>query len=207
MKNIKSVIFTALFVNYHLLSMDFYSQLPDSILVFPAGSADYERKVSGKENSANYVWSQQKISSWAHAQGFDITEDSPAGGYQYNRGLVFYPPGVRFTLQTPVGMRADKQSYGWTLYLDMGFLKKLQRSKELSTDFKYYSNILRYDILVDGIKYKSVEIGFNHTVESPLKIYIPYVRDPSGSLVVEIVMKNHPDQFAVLYDAFLAIDQ
>lgn len=178
--------------------------LPENVFAFPFGSEDYRHKVIyGLENST--IWSENKIKAWSEAQGFSVTEDQPDGGYQYRRGIVFHPPGLGFTLSTPVSQRAQLQRYGWKLVLDLGVFYSPPFEDTLSTDFKHYENILRYEIWIDNLYFQTVEIGYGVSVKTPVVIEVPYVRDPDGQVRIELRMKNHPSNFGILYDAFLAL--
>ena len=178
--------------------------LPENVLSFPFGSEDYRHKITyGLDNSV--VWSEKKIMAWATAQGFSVTEDQPDGGYQYRRGIIFHSPGLGFNLITSVSQRGDNQRNGWKLVLDLGVFYSPPFEDTLSTDFKHYENILRYEVWIDNIYYKTVEIGYGVSLKSPLTIEIPYIRDSSGVVRVELRMKNHPTNFGILYDAFLTL--
>lgn len=178
--------------------------LPDYLLAFPFGSRDHERKII-KSGPDPVIWTQRKVNSWARGQGFAISQDSPDGGYRFGRAMLFYPPGVTFTLRASITEKADYSAHGWFLVLDMGFLQSEKSLKILSSDFRYYENILRYEILIDHISYKTVEIGYGVTELSPIRIAIPYIRDRAGNVLIEIRMKNHPNLFGVIYDAYLTM--
>ena len=178
--------------------------LPENVLAFPFGSEDYKRKIE-EGLGKSFIWSEKKIMAWAQGQGFTITEDSPDGGYQYNRGIVFHAPGLNFVLTAPMSPRGDQQPFGWKLILDFGVFYSHPFEENLSTDFKNYRNILRYEIWIDDIYYQTIEIGYGINVKSPISIEIPYIRDPSGQIHVNIRMKNHPANFGILYDAFLSL--
>ncbi|MDH4262556.1 MAG: hypothetical protein OEV78_05855 [Spirochaetia bacterium] len=178
--------------------------LPESVLAFPFGNEDYKHKITyGLENAV--IWSEKKIMAWCTAQGFSVTEDQPDGGYQYRRGIIFHPPGLGFNLTSSISQRGDDQRNGWKLVLDLGAFYSPPFEETLSTDFKHYENILRYEIWIDNIYYKTVEIGYGVSLKTPLTIEIPYIRDTSGVVRVELRMKNHPSNFGILYDAYLTL--
>ncbi|MDH4198917.1 MAG: hypothetical protein OEV66_00910 [Spirochaetia bacterium] len=178
--------------------------LPENVLAFPFGSEDYKSKIyMGLESSR--IWSQEKIASWAQSNGFSVTQDAPDGGYQYQRGIIFHSPGLGFVLSAPVTMRGERQSRGWKLALDFGFLFSSPDEEVLSSDFKYYQNILRFEIWIDKIYFQTIEIGYGVTRSLPVEIEIPYIHDESGKLNIELRMKNHPANFGILYDAFLTL--
>jgi len=179
--------------------------LPPHLIAFPEGDESYLSRINfnGQEP---VVWSVRKLEAWAQAQGYSITSDSSEGGYQFGRGLVFRSPGISYRLTAPVTARGVRQRYGWTLVIDMGLLKPAQKSRILSSDYSYYPNILRYDIYVDRVFQKTIEIGYGVTEKSPVKIYIPYIRSSSKTVLVEIRLNNHPANFAVLYDSYLTIE-
>lgn len=175
--------------------------LPPEVIAFPFNSQEYiHRAVSiSKEN---YVWSQKRLQSWARGQGFQVTTDSPEGGYQFQRALLFYAPGFAFRLKAPQGGR-EFDPYGWELVIDMALLEPREGGRTLSSDFRYYENILRYEIFIDHIHYKTIEIGYGKSEHSPIVVPVPYVRDAEGIVQVEIRIKNHPNSFGMIYDAFL----
>lgn len=180
------------------------NRMPNDVLCFPPFTQDYLRKIYG-HNGHYEIWSQRQISRWAQAQGFRITTDKSNGGYRFQYAMVFYAPGLHFQLVTPADANGDKPSpFGWKLTLDMGFLEAAPKQKILSSDFKFYQNILRYKIIIDGIEYRTIEIGFGKTSVSPITIAIPYIRNKEGKVNVEIRLANHPSNFAVLYDAYLS---
>lgn len=178
--------------------------LPESVLAFPFGSEDYKKRIEGGLEKA-FIWSEKKLMAWTQGQGFMVTKDHPDGGVQYHRGIIFHPPGLDFVLKTPISPRGDKQQYGWKLVLDLGVFHAHPFEEALSTDFKYYENIIRYEIYIDNIYYKTVEIGYGISLESPVNIEIPYVRDLSGLVHISLRMKYHPANFGILYDAFLTL--
>jgi hypothetical protein len=189
---------------YHINGQVNDDILPENVLAFPFGSEDYRHKItSGLEKAT--IWSEKKITAWAAGQGFTVTQDQPDGGYQFHYGIVFHPPGLGFTLVTPVSPRGDEQRHGWKLVLDLGAFFSPPFEDTLSTDFKHYENILRYEIWIDNIYYQTVEMGYGVSIKTPLSIEIPYVRDPSREVRVELRMKNHPTNFGILYDAYLTL--
>lgn len=177
-----------------------YNRMPDDVLCFPSFSQDYRRKIESPIGHYE-IWNEKAITRWAHAQGFSVSQDHADGGYQYKYGMIFYAPGLTFHLSVP---KSSLSLYGWKLILDMGFLQQSSRTQRLSNDFHNYENILRYNIYIDGIKYKTIEIGYGVSLNSPLEIPIPYIRNKSGKVTVRIELANHPNNFAILYDAFLA---
>jgi len=189
--------------------LNLYSQvdpdiLPEHVLAFPFGSEDYRQKITSDQEKAT-IWSEEKIMAWAKGQGFTVTTDQPDGGYQFRRGIVFHPPGLGFNLSTHLSPRGDQQRYGWKLVLDFGVFYPTPFEETLSTDFKYYENIIRYEIWIDNIYFQTVEMGYGITMKTPLVINIPYIRDDSGQVRIELRMKNHPDNFGILYDAYLTL--
>jgi hypothetical protein len=178
--------------------------LPLNLLAFPFGSQDYLQKITTNPEYLK-VWSEKRIMAWAQEQGFFITEDSPEGGYQYKRGLIVKSPGLDFVLSAPVTARAESQAYGWKLVLDLGALYSPSFENRLTSNFNNYENILRYDIYIDDIYYKTIEMGYGISSPTPVIIEIPYIRDISGNVYVSIKLKNHPANFAVIYDAFLTL--
>lgn len=180
-----------------------HNKMPNEALVFPSFSQDYLRKL--KTPQGHYeIWSEQAIVDWAHAQGFSVTRDHPAGGYQYKFGAIFYAPGLEFYLATPKNSLGEPASpVGWSLVLDLGVLRSSNRLEKLSSDFHNYNNILRYTIYIEGIEYRTIEFGYGKTVTSPVEIPIPFIRNTSGRLKIEIKLANHPTNFGILYDAFL----
>ena len=183
---------------------DLNRSLPQDVLAFPYASEDYKSKIVNVEDTQ--IWSQKKLNKWAHSQGFLITEDSDDGGYQFGRGLVFYSPGISFRLVKRVDHRAGDHDFGWTLVLDMALIhQKKIRSMAYNKRF-IYKNILRYEVWIDGIYYKTIEVGYNQTNRSPVKIHIPYIRDESGNVAIQIKMKNNPRNFGILYDAYLKLN-
>jgi len=181
-----------------------FETLPSTVIAFPFGIEDYKSKIIEVGNY--YIWSSKKLESWADAQGYKITTDSPVGGYQYNRGLVFFSPGLIFQLKKHVNQRATDRNSGWTLVLDMGMIRKKTLLETQNISNIGYENIIRYEIFIDGIFYKKVEIGYNQNEKSPIRIHIPYIRDDEGDVTVELRLKNHPKNFGILYDAFLELN-
>lgn len=176
--------------------------LPEHILCFPWFSVDYKRKI--KTNNKKYeIHDEKKIVSWAKAQGFEITRDSGAGELKHKRGVIFFPPKLEYELYIPKNDFDELEYFGWSLILDMGFLKSDNMPPYLSTDYVYSENMQRYEIYIDGILYKEIELGFGKTHNSPVEIYIPFVRDKEGKITVEIKIPHSANSFGILYDAFL----
>ena len=192
--------------SYHLsaekvISKSYASHsLPKHVLVFPKLSADHRHKILAS-SGVYKIWEQKKINAWAKSQGFDVTQDTPADNWQFRRAAVFQPPGMQFQLQIDTTEKQNR--LGWVLFLDMGFLKKDTNKAVISTNFKNYSNILRYEIFIDYIHFKTIEIGYGKTLASPLKLRLPFVRDRDGRILIDIKLANHADNFGILYDAFL----
>lgn len=179
------------------------NKMPNEVLVFPSFSQDYLRKLKTPEGHYE-IWSEQAIVDWAHAQGFSVSRDHPAGGHQYKFGIVFYAPGLEFYLQTPKNLLHESASpVGWSLILDLGVLQPSNRLQKLSSDFHNYKNILRYTIFIEDIEYQTITIGYGKTITSPVQIDIPFIRNKSGKIKIEIKLANHPTNFGILYDAFL----
>lgn len=176
-----------------------YNRMPDDVLCFPSFSQDYIRKIESPVGHYE-IWSEKAITRWAHAQGFSVSPDHTDGGYQYKYGMIFYSPGLTFHLSIP---KSSLSLHGWKLILDMGFLRESARIQQLSNDFHNYENILRYEVYIDGIKYQTIELGYGISRTSPMEIPIPYIRNKSGKVTVQIKLANHPHNFAILYDAFL----
>jgi len=185
-------------------SMELYQSLPGDVLAFPFASDDYINKIFNVEGTQ--IWSQKRLNKWAHAQGFDITEDSDDGGYQFGRALVFYSPGITFRLVKRVDHRAGDHDFGWTLVLDMALIHQKKIQSMGYSDKYTYKNILRYEVWIDEIYYRTIEIGYNQSTRSPVKIHIPYIRDESGNVTIQIKMKNNPRNFGILYDAYLKLN-
>lgn len=173
--------------------------VPASVLAFPK-EADYYHS---EQNPGIDIRSRANLVSWANGQGFTLSEDSPAGGYSYNRAVVFRSDGLRFRLTAPVDEKGSSSRAGWVLVLDMGLPVALQSKQNLTSDFRFYRNILRYDIYIDGIHHRRIEAGWGRTAQTPVTIPVPYIRNSEGYVNVEIRMNNHPDNFGILYDAFL----
>ncbi|MDH5716528.1 MAG: hypothetical protein OEZ22_02695 [Spirochaetia bacterium] len=186
----------------------YYPQLEDvnpqaaDVLSFPHFSMDYKYKINTPEKKYE-IFSEKKIIDWARAQGFMITRDHNLNGLNYKRGAVFFPPGLSFNLYVPKNDFDDIVPFGWTLVIDMGFLKSMDKIETLSSDFLYYQNILRYDIYIDNIHYKTIEIGYGKTQPSLIQISIPFIRDKEGKILVDIKIPNTHNSFGVLYDAIL----
>ncbi len=177
-------------------------RLNDDVIAFPFNNEQYLQKMV-YISQEHYVWTQKRLQSWARGQGFLVTNDSEAGGFRYGRALLFYAPGFAFRLKAPVPETGEMTPYGWELVLDMALLRADERGKRLSTDFAFYENILRYEIYIDHIHFKTVEIGYGKTESSPIILPVPYVRDADGQILVEIKIKNHPNAFGIIYDAFI----
>jgi len=207
----KNKLYTLVIITITFWAYNLYPQeedqdiLPEFVLAFPFGSNDYKHKIhEGLENSV--IWSEQKIAAWAQSKGFLATPDHSDGGYQYRRGMVFHSPGLSFMLKTPLSAEGVAQAYGWQLILDCGVFYSNPFEEVLSSNFKFYENILRYEVWIDNIYYQTIEMGYGVTVRSPISISIPLVRDTSGVVSVELRMKNHPANFGIIYDAFLFQD-
>ena len=202
------IIFVTFFNGFHAFNTQEERQgisksydLPRHVLGFPKLSTAYRQRISS--SSKDYeIWSQKKLIDWARSQGFAITEDTDSGGYQFRRAVMFKPPGIQFYLQ--VDTIGEQNQLGWLLFLDMGFFKEDTNKGIISTNFKRYNNILRYEIFVDHIYFKTVEVGYGKTQTSPLQLRLPFIRDRNGRVLVEIKLANHPNNFGILYDAFLA---
>lgn len=182
--------------------------LPSSVLAFPFGNDSYVKKIyMGKDKMS--IWSQKKINAWVQSRGFEVTQDSPEGGFRFRRGAVFHSPGLGFVLTAPISARADWQKFGWKLVLDFGFFhanpEEVENDEVLSNSFRFYQNILRFEVWIDNIYYKTIETGYGISMKSPVIIEIPYLHDDSGTVRVELRMKNHPYNFGILYDAFLSL--
>ncbi len=180
--------------------------LPADVLAFPADSEDYRGKLDPR--SGRYeIWSEQRVLSWALAQGFTATSDSSmSNSSQYRRAAIFYAPGFKFKLRAITNLRGDFSRFGWKLLLDMALLKPAPKSKFLTNRFKNYGNFLRYEVFIDGIKHREIEVGYGLTQPSPLVIAIPFIRDEDARVSVEIRLANAPGNFGILYDARLVRD-
>ena len=178
------------------------TSLSHRVLAFPYNNDDYKSKII--ETSGSYViWHQKKIKSWTQSQGFSITENSSVDDLQFNRGIIFKPPGLFFELGIKTHDISEEYRLGWILNLDMGFFREDQNKDTISTNFKYYDNLIRYKIFVNDIHFKTVEIGYGRTTSSPVKLRIPFIRNREGRVVVKIKIANRPDNFGILYDASL----
>ena len=176
--------------------------LPAHVLAFPEGSYDHERKIF--TNSGPYeIWSENKIYSWAKSQGVSVTADSDTAGLKFRRGIIFKPPGLFFELGIGEDEISEKDRLGWSLNLDMGFFKEDLNKESIRTNFKNYDNLIRYEVFVNGIPFKTIEIGYGRMVSSPVKIRIPFIRNSEGKVIVKIKLSNRVDNFGILYDAFL----
>ena len=176
--------------------------LPVHVLAFPEGSSDYKRKIW--ESSGPYeIWSEKKIHSWAESQGVSVTEDLDTAGLKFHRGVLFRPPGLFFELGIGEDEISGEERLGWVLNLDMGFFKEDPGKESISTNFENYDNLIRYEVFVNGIKFRTIEIGYGRTAKSPIKIRIPFIRNLEGKVMVKIKLSNRPDNFGILYDASL----
>lgn len=176
--------------------------LPADVLAFAPFGKEYEKRIESSSGSYR-IYSQTRLNEWALAQGFEVQPDNNAGGWQYKRAGVFRAPGVFFSLYLPEHAVQARLQTGWKLVIDAGFLKPTARPELLSSDYKFYENILRADIFIDGIFYETVETGFGRTNRGLLVYHLPFVRDPAGKVNVEVRLANHPSNFFILYDAFL----
>ncbi len=178
------------------------TELPLHILAFPINTNNYLKKIL--ENSGSYeIWNLKKISSWTQSQGFLITQDSPLNNLQFNRGIIFKPPGLFFELNIEAHINSPEDRLGWILNLDMGFFKEDRNKEIISTNFKNYENLICYEIFINEIHFRTIEIGYGKTHISPIKLRIPFIRNREGKIIVKIKMTNRPDNFGILYDASL----
>lgn len=149
------------------------------------------------------VLSQLEINHWAYAQGLDISPNSDLYGINNHNGLIFFPPGIGFSLYS----RNPEVQTGWILSLDIGVLKEKDPYKEekekLSTSYSYMKKSTSMEIFIDGIFYKKIELGYGNQILSPVHIPIPYIRSLDGRIDVDLKLVNYADNFAILYDAVL----
>ena len=177
--------------------------LSPRVLAFPEKNNDYKNKIIDESGSYE-IWHEKKIKSWAQSQGFLVTENSPIGRVQFSRGIIFKPPGLFFKLGIDAYNASDEYRLGWILNLDMGFFREDQNKDVISTNFKFYDNFIRYEIFINDIHFKNIEIGYGKTIESPIQLRIPFIRNKEGRVIVKIQIANRPDNFGILYDASLS---
>ncbi len=177
--------------------------LSSHVFAFPKKNNDYENKIIGESGSYE-IWHEKKIKSWAQSQGFLITENSPTNDLQFSRGIIFKPPGLFFELGIDAHNTSNEYRLGWILNLDMGFFLEDQNKDVISTNFKFYDNLIQYEIFVNDIHFKSIEIGYGRTTTSPVQLRIPFIRNREGKVIVKIKIANRPDNFGILYDASLS---
>lgn len=181
-----------------LIAQEMSEQWPNRLLFIP-DAPDTERLRSSHVE----FWGEGRAISWANAQGFSLTPDSPVAGSQNRIAAVFHSPGIEFDLYTVRDLRGELSQTGWTLVLDFASPIPVERRQELSSDYSRWDNILRYEIFVDGVLLDTVEAGYGVSFPSPVHIPIPFIRDPEGRVHVRIALSHHPSQFAILYDATL----
>lgn len=150
------------------------------------------------------IMGEDRILGWARAQGFEITADNKDGGLESKRAFLISPPGISFDLHAPADHHGDRSQVGHTLVLDIGAFKRQEKKEILSSDVSFYENILRFNVYADHMLLGTVEMGYGVTVDSPVRLPIPYIFKKSGRVRIKIEMTNHPSSFAVLYDARIA---
>ena len=201
MRTSTSAFILAVFLPLFVFAQDaLKNPIADYALAFPSFSNDWQRKARALHYD---IWEEERIRSWAFAQGFVATKDSPEGGFNFKRGIIVKPPGLEFTLYVPVDVRGSFSLYSWQLVLDLAALRELVREQRLSSSYQDYRNILRYHIAVNGSHIRTVEMGFGASIKTPVVIDLPYIRDPEGKVEVVITLPNNSTNFMILYDAFL----
>lgn len=172
------------------------NSLPPEVLAFPPHSENFREKIIEMGGDLE-IWSEEKLTRWALAQGLLATADHSGGGVQWHRAAVITSPGLRFTLRRPVTEKGSEFTNGWRLNLDISSLRP--RSTKHS-----YSNILEARVFIDGVYYQTIsQTGSGKASPTPVSIEIPHIRDPEGKIEVELKLTNHPRNFLFLYDAYL----
>jgi hypothetical protein len=159
---------------------------------------DGERILSGDYE----IWSEEKLQRWSSAQGLLVTTDDRGAGLQYRRAAIISPPGITFTLKRPVTEKGSEFANGWVLNLDLAAIRA-RNGEQLHKARSLYSNLLQFDVIVDGELYTTVRQGAKKSVDSPLRLPIPHIRSNEGIVRVELRLANHPRNFLFLYDAYL----
>lgn len=149
------------------------------------------------------VLSQIEIDQWAYAQGLDVSENSDLYGLNNQNGLIFFPPGLGFTLYS----ENPESKTGWMLVLDIAVLKEKKplkdKNEKLTSSYSRFEKTATMEVFIDGIFYKQIELGYGKKEHSPVVIPIPYIRSREGCVNVDLKLTNYPDNFGILYDAIL----
>lgn len=173
--------------------------LPAEVLAFPPFTENYRTRIL----SGDYeIWSEEKLQRWSSAQGLSVTTDDRGAGLQYRRAAIISPPGITFTLKRPVTEKGSEFANGWVLNLDLAAIRA-RNGEQLHKARSLYSNLLQFDVIVDGELYTTVRQGAKKSVDSPLRLPIPHIRSNEGIVRVELRLANHPRNFLFLYDAYL----
>ena len=180
--------------------------LPESVLAFPENNLEYQNKIINKIN--NYeIWTEAKIQEWARTINLAITSDSnEKQSTNYKQGILFKSPGLAFKLKIPnieQEMSPSNLIPNYILVLDLALLKNDPRKKVFNMQSNIYSNILKYDIYINNINVRKIEIGYGKTEESPIYINIPNFRNKNKEIKIEIKLHNNASQFGFLYDAYI----
>ena len=181
------------------------ANIPNSqILAFPDFDEKlYKNKI--KTTSGNYyILSQSQVQSWARGQGFRVVEDFPYNNIKYNRAIYFNPPGLSFTLRLEKTMLGKYKRFGNLLALDFALLKTKNNQRDISSHYDFYKNLIKYEIIVDGILMRTFSLGYGLSHNRMFKIPLSYIRDERGRVEVEVRMANHPGNFGILYDASIS---
>ena len=174
--------------------------LPGEVLAFPPFTENYRARILAGDYE---VWSEEKLQRWSSAQGLSVTTDDQGAGLQYRRAAIISPPGITFTLKRPVTEKGSEFANGWILNLDLAAIRA-RNGERLGKGRSLYSNLLQFDVIVDGEVFTTVRQGGKKSVESPLKLPIPHIRSNEGIVRVELRLANHPRNFLFLYDAYLS---
>ena len=173
--------------------------LAPEVLAFPDFTESYRLKVI----EGNFeIWSENRLQRWASAQGLRVTGDHYGGGLQFKRAAVIGAPGLSFTLTRPVTEKGSAFQAGWRLVLDIAAIRNKNQQKPKG-EKRIYDNVLEFDLIIDAVHYQTVTQGAGKEVQSPIVVEIPYIRDETGVVTIELKMANHPRNFIFLYDAYL----
>ncbi|MCB1199459.1 MAG: hypothetical protein KDK41_02350 [Leptospiraceae bacterium] len=191
-----------------------YSGSNGNDFLIPQG--EFAQEFNNSTNAPRRM-SLAKLITWARAQGFYLARPEQGFGLPMEDlencrinptddcyfGWLIMPPGVSFPVSISPNEKGNISRTGYTLRVFPGNLKKFPRETTLSSDFRFYENILRFEVIIEGISYGFHEMGHGKSLPEPLEFKIPYIRDNSQPLTVELKLANHPSNFLIWFGAEL----
>lgn len=140
------------------------------------------------------------LQNWALSQGFFMVIPTEM---KFTQGHIVFAPGARMKIPMGVNEKGDRTHTGYVLKLFLGNLRAAPRSQVLASHYGFYENILRFEVLLEGISYGFYNLGYGVSLPEPIEIPIPYLRNIDGDVSVEVRLANHPSNFIVWFGSAL----